>query len=370
MIVIHDSVRRGRKRVANEVVALDVFCGAGGLSLGLQNAGITVEAGIDLDPICKYPFTKNVGAKFILADIATIPTDALRQFYASARIRVLAGCAPCQPFSGYTSRTRSNDGRWQLLLHFFRLASELRPEIITVENVPRLSRHPVWQEFINGLNDLGYWVEWRIVDAALYGVPQARQRLVLLASNLGRVEIPSGMIGTKTVRDAIGNLAPVNAGERNARDRLHASRSLTSLNLERIRSSKPAGTWRDWPDELRAACHTRASGRTYPSVYGRMSWDRPSPTITTQFYGFGNGRFGHPEQDRALTLREGAILQSFPRSFKFVKPDEPLNFRAIGRLIGNAVPPRLAQHIGATIMAHVGATAGASSSPAVGREDL
>ncbi|MEK7357168.1 MAG: DNA cytosine methyltransferase, partial [Bdellovibrionota bacterium] len=121
----------------------------------------------------------------------------------------------------------------------------------------------------------------------------------------------------------------------------------------RIQHSKPGGSWRDWPDELIAKCHRKKKGRTYPSVYGRMKWDAPSPTITTQFYGFGNGRFGHPEQNRAISLREGSILQTFPRDYVFVKPGDEYRFKVIGRLIGNAVPVRLGEVIGNTIKLHL-----------------
>ncbi len=116
---------------------------------------------------------------------------------------------------------------------------------------------------------------------------------------------------------------------------------------------RPDGTWRDWPEELVTECHRRETGRGYASVYGRMAWDRPSPTITTQFYGFGNGRFGHPEQDRAISLREGAILQSFPKDYVFIRPIDEIHFTRIGRLIGNAVPFALARAIARSIRAHL-----------------
>jgi DNA (cytosine-5)-methyltransferase 1 len=143
------------------------------------------------------------------------------------------------------------------------------------------------------------------------------------------------------------------AGEVCPTDPLHQACELSPLNLKRIRASTPGGSWRDWDKRLVADCHKKSSGKTYPSVYGRMSWDEPAPTMTTQFYGFGNGRFGHPEQDRAISLREGAIIQSFPRSYKFVPAGEPIYRKPIGRLIGNAVPVNLAKAIGKTIVRHV-----------------
>jgi DNA (cytosine-5)-methyltransferase 1 len=206
---------------------------------------------------------------------------------------------------------------------------------------------------VNELTAEQYSVAWDIVDCSKFGIPQNRRMLVLVASRLGTIDMPKPQKRQpKTVRSAIGKLPLLKAGDQSKTDPLHAARSLTPMNLSRIRASSAAGTWRDWPEELRVACHYAGNGR-YPSVYGRMSWDKPSPTITTQFYGFGNGRFGHPEQDRALTLREGAILQSFPADFVFVEKKSPLSFNRIGKLIGNAVPPSLARAIGKHLVAHV-----------------
>lgn len=338
-----------------DISAVDVFCGAAGLSLGLQQSGIKIAAGIDLDPACRYPFEENIGARFVERDVAAMELTEVAELFGDARTRVLAGCAPCQPFSGYTTRRRSIDSRWQLLFEFLRIAVDIRPEVVTLENVPRLALLPLWQQFVTGLKQCGYQVAWQVVDAAQHGVPQSRRRLVLLASRNGVIDLPTPQAGPPlTVKKAIARLPKIDAGDQSREDFLHASRALTDRNLARIRLSKPAGTWREWPEDLQVECHKAKTGRTYPSVYGRMSWDKPSPTITTQFYGFGNGRFGHPEQDRAITLREGAILQSFPREFKFCREDSRLNFRAIGRLIGNAVPPALGRAIGATIVAHAG----------------
>lgn len=348
----------GKKRqngaLSPEIVAVDLFCGAAGLSLGLRKSGISIAAGIDLDPACRFPFESNIGAKFIEADISSLPGAAVGALFGNATIRVLAGCAPCQPFSGYTTKRRSIDNRWQLLLEFLRIVQEVNPEIVTLENVPRLSHLPLWKQFVQSLEVAGYSVAWDVLDASEYAVPQNRRRLVLLASRLGSVQLPKpNESGPQSVKKAIGKLPPVGAGQQNYDDPLHVSRALTPRNLARIRLSKPAGTWREWPKSMRAACHRSETGKTYPSVYGRMSWDKPAPTITTQFYGFGNGRFGHPDQDRAITLREGALLQSFPENFKFVPKGSRVNFRGIGRLIGNAVPPALGAAIGRAIMDHV-----------------
>lgn len=179
---------------------------------------------------------------------------------------------------------------------------------------------------------------------------------MLLASRLGQIALINPLYNQDnypTVRDAIGNLPPIDAGEQNEIDPLHRACRLSEINLRRIRSSVPGGTWRDWDESLQLPCHKRKSGRTYPSVYGRMCWDEPSPTITTQFYGYGNGRFGHPEQDRALSLREGAILQSFPPDYIFTDEEHPSNRRDLGIHIGNAVPVELGRAIGISILNHL-----------------
>jgi DNA (cytosine-5)-methyltransferase 1 len=336
-----------------KIAAVDVFCGAAGLSLGLKQSGIAVAAGIDLDPACRFPFETNIGAKFLEQDVASLSAETVATLFGDAEIKVLAGCAPCQPFSGYTTKRRAIDRRWELLLEFLRIVKETAPEIVTLENVPRLAHLPLWRDFVVSLESQGYFVAWDVLNVSKFGVPQNRRRLVLLASKLGPIHLPTPRRGRlPTVESAIGKLPPIEAGVRNLKDPLHSSRALTARNLARIKQSKPAGTWREWPKHMRVTCHKTTSGRTYPSVYGRMSWDSPSPTITTQFYGFGNGRFGHPKQNRAITLREGAILQSFPIDFQFAPKAHRINFRAIGRLIGNAVPPTLALAIGRTIVDH------------------
>jgi DNA (cytosine-5)-methyltransferase 1 len=162
--------------------------------------------------------------------------------------------------------------------------------------------------------------------------------------------------GAKSVRETIAELPSIAAGGADPKDNLHISSKLSPINLKRIQASVPGGTWRDWDKGLRAACHRKATGATYPSVYGRMEWDKPSPTITTQCFGFGNGRFGHPEQDRAISLREAAMLQTFPRDYKFVPHESRVVFDKLGRLIGNAVPVRLGEVIADALVNHVAET--------------
>lgn len=338
-----------------KIEAIDLFCGAGGLSLGLQRAGIDVIAGVDNDPACRFAYSSNIDAPFVQQDINGLSSVELNSRFAPGSVRILAGCAPCQPFSGYAAAHGIlGDKRIDLLIRFMNLVGEMLPEIITLENVARLAHRSIWNDFVEGLIMLGYKVDWGVINASSYGVPQNRRRLVLLGSRLGAIALPSPTTPVPaTVREALAHLPSVSAGKPGVDDILHSARQLTGVNLNRIRVSKPGGTWRDWPEELRALCHRKTKGKTFPSVYGRMEWDEPAPTITTQFYGFGNGRFGHPEQDRALTLREGALLQSFPNEFLFHEGKGKLSFKSIGKLIGNAVPPKLGKAIGDEIVSHV-----------------
>lgn len=347
------------------IVAVDLFCGAGGLTHGLERAGIDVRLGVDVDPSCEHPFSSNNNASFLLADVGGLDASTISSSLQGGRVTLLAGCAPCQPFSTYSrSAAREGDGKrkgrgnrddWRLVQRFGELVRALQPDLVTMENVPPLLDQPVFAEFLSYLD--GYSVDHRSVDVRDVGLPQTRKRLVLVASKLGPIELaaPDGGRGHKTVRQAIGSLRPVAAGEADPMDPLHAASRLSATNQQRIRASKPGGTWRDWPDDLRAKCHRRSTGATYPAVYGRMEWDQPSPTITTQCFGYGNGRFGHPEQDRAITLREAAMLQGFPQEYSFVAGEERPSFARIGRLIGNAVPVPLGEYVGRTLNDHVDA---------------
>jgi DNA (cytosine-5)-methyltransferase 1 len=352
--------------MAAKIVGVDVFCGAGGLSYGLRKAGISIAAGIDLDPDSEFPFIRNTQAQFIRADVRNLNAQDVSRLYPRDCIRLLAGCAPCRPFSPFRRGTdNSRDKEWSLLAEFCRLAIALKPEFVTMENVPGLASKAVFHDFVSKLTSAGYHVNWKSVYCPRFGIPQHRRRLVLIASLVGPVNVPTGHLSRKefrTVRDTISSLPRLVAGAKDGTDRLHRARHLDKINLERLRSSKPGGTWHDWPKELRAKCHRKRSGRSYRSVYSRMVWDEPAPTITTQFYNFGTGRFGHPEQHRSITLREAALLQSFPRRFRFVPPYKPVYFTRVGRLIGNAVPPRLAYFIGKQIAR--AASAAKSSKPA------
>lgn len=342
--------------------AVDIFCGAGGLTRGLLDAGIPVAAGYDIDEACRYAYEhNNKSAVFAKQSVTEISGADLEAHYPAKSTRILVGCAPCQTFSKYTQGLdNEDDPKWTLLGEFARLVRELKPDIVSMENVPQLQDYDVFEDFLDTLREEGFHfteeAEKRIVYCPDYGMAQNRHRLVLVASKLGPITLipPTHKPESyQTVQTALAGLPKLSAGEVHAKDPMHRSSRLSDLNMRRMKVSKPGGTWRDWPSELVAKCHRKKSGKTYPSVYGRMKWEEPSPTVTTQFYGFGNGRFGHPEQDRAISLREGAMLQSFPKDYAFVKPSSQYCFKTIGRMIGNAVPVRLGEIVGTTIRQHL-----------------
>lgn len=338
--------------------AVDLFCGAGGMTHGFIKAGITVIAGIDTDETCKYAYENNNNTEFINKDIRAITGSQLARLYPENGIRILAGCAPCQPFSTHTQKNskRNRDEKWGLLHSFSRLIKETQPDIVSMENVPQIENQKVFSHFVGNLEKLEYHISWQFVYCPDYGIPQTRTRLVLLASKLGNIQLISKTHTSsqyRTVEETIRNLEPINDGETSSKYPLHRASKLTAINKKRIHQSKPGGTWRDWDKELLTPCHQKPSGKTYVSVYSRMEWDKPAPTITTQFYNFGTGRFGHPEQNRALSLREGALLQTFPKYYEFIDPELPFSIKRLGKHIGNSVPVRLGEIIGKSIMKHL-----------------
>lgn len=340
------------------VQVVDLFCGVGGLTRGLLDAGLPVIAGYDIDPTCQYTYEYNNNVNYNLKNIRDVSGDEISDLYAENAVKILVGCAPCQPFSQMRFKMKDAnklDEKYDLLLEFGRLIEQTHPTMVSMENVPQISETTVYQSFLNILQENDYYVDSKVVFCPDYGIPQTRRRFVLVASLLGPIEIIAPTHDRRNIHvgDFIRELPPLEAGEIDPHDPMHRSAALKEINLQRIRASVPGGTWRDWPEELRCACHRKESGKTYSSVYGRMTWEQIGPTITTQFYAYGTGRHGHPEQDRALSLREGALLQTFPPEYNFINPDSNFNFSDIARHIGNAVPVRLGEVIGQTIIAHL-----------------
>lgn len=345
-----------------DAAIIDLFCGVGGLSHGFVREGLNVIAGIDVDETCKYSFEVNNNALFIDKSVSDISKDEINELFGDTQIKILVGCAPCQPFSSYTFKDgeKKDNDKWKLLYDFARLIKETKPDIISMENVSQLinfKKAPVFKDFIDELAELGYFVHYEIVHCPDYGIPQNRKRLVLIASKLGEIElIPKTHDKSNyiSVRDTIGDLPKINDGEIYLKDRLHYSRKLNPINKKRIRQTPYGGSWKDWPEDLKLACHKKDSGKSYGSVYGRMKWEDPSPTMTTHCIGYGNGRFGHPEQDRAISLREASLLQTFPLDYKFFdEENETFSSVIIARQIGNAVPVKLGEVIAKSIKAHL-----------------
>ena len=345
--------------ITQPAAALDLFCGIGGLSLGLQHAGIPIYAGIDHDPSCRYPYEHNTQIPFHTANLTAVHYSDLHPLYKNAPIRILAGCAPCQPYSPITNTPYQEDPRSSLLDHFLRLILQGLPELIIMENVPNLLKTPLYHQFRDNLLRAGYFLADSILQAAHYNVPQKRKRLILLGSRLAPIHPPrpDQQPTPQSVADAIKHLPPLQHGHTDPNDNAHKTPRLTELNIKRIRATKPGKNWRDWPEELWLPCTKKAlqqGKRPFNHGYRRLEWDKPADTITTIFFKFGGtGRFGHPQQDRALSLREGSLLQSFPPSFQFAPPEQNLHTQHTGRHIGNAVPPNLAQAIGLTILKHI-----------------
>lgn len=344
--------------VAHRCSVVDVFCGVGGLTHGFVRENFTVIAGIDSDRSCKYAYEQNNGAQFIHKSIEQVSSKDILELYPEGNKKILIGCAPCQPYSQYTKKYQSKDQKWKLLDVFAELICDVEPDIVSMENVPNLinfNNGQVYDSFVSKLEEK-YHVRSYVIYCPDYGIPQKRKRLVLLASKSGPVDIiaPTHTPESyKTVRETIEYLPSLSAGEMDPDDTLHRASGLSALNLRRIRQSKPGGTWRDWESELIADCHTKSTGKSYDSVYGRMTWTDPSPTITTECHAFGSGRFGHPEQDRAISLREAALLQTFPANYQFVKPYTNWHIATTARHIGNAVPVDLGRVIARSILSHL-----------------
>jgi len=343
----------------SEVAAIDLFCGAGGLSLGLQRVGITILGGIDDAEYCRDVYQTGTGAPYLRCDVRDLDGVSVRRYFddAGARVRIVAGCAPCQTFSsaGANATVPVSDHRWQLLLEISRIAIESGAHVVLMENVPGMRAHAVFGDFLDRLQRAQYHISYGIVGAADYGVPQRRRRLLLLASRIGPIEMIGPTVSVhRTVRDAIAHLPPLDAGCTDARDSMHRCNWMGSISLARMRASYPGGTRCDWPEELWMPCFRRLIeacpvNPPFPDAYGRMSWDLVAPTITTRFQNYGSGRFGHPDQDRTLSLREGALLQSFPPTLDFGNA----GLTRISRMIGNAVPPLLGEALGISVERHL-----------------
>jgi len=328
----------------NSLTAIDLFCGCGGLTLGLKQAGFSVIGAVDNDSLSVETYRVNHGEVRIWeTDIRKLKVSQVKKelHLRRAELDLLAGCPPCQGFSAIRTLNRSRcirDARNDLIFEFLRFVEELRPKAIMFENVPGLAHNNRFKRFCLRLHDLGYTYEHRILNAADYGVPQRRRRLILIGSRLGRIDFAVPSSKHLTVRDAIASLKkPGSSG-----DPLHdisENRSRRILNLIK-RIPKNGGGRTDLAAEYQLACHKKCNG--FKDIYGRMAWDEIAPTITSGCVNPSKGRFLHPQQDRAITLREAALLQSFPPEYQFsLRRGKYL----VARLIGNALPPQFIRRV-------------------------
>lgn len=338
---------------------VDFFCGCGGTSAGLREAGMNILAGVDLNSEAGKTYTHNFPeAKFFLEDISNFPTYNLGQIIDKTRKRPLlfSACAPCQPYTKQKTTKRQSDSRLNLLDEFHRFVSVFRPDYILIENVPGLQKiradEGALGRFLRLLDKHRYLYDVTVLRSQDYGVPQRRRRLVLVASLVGDISVPEPTHGLgrenetyENVWNWIGDLPAISAGEKHPSVKNHQSAKLSDLNLTRINATPEGGSRLDWPKELMLNCHKTYSGHT--DVYGRLHKDRPATAMTTRCISLSNGRYGHPTQSRAISVREAARLQTFGDDFEFFG-----SINSMATQIGNAVPVRLANVIGAHVKSH------------------
>lgn len=345
--------------MTREIVLADFFSGCGGTARGFADAGVRPVFATDWDEEAVQTFKLNFPeVNAVQRDIRELPTEEVVAVMppADEAIRLLAGCAPCQPFAGHRNATTGEDERSDLVLELLRFVEAVRPQLVFVENVPGMRRAsrsdgPL-TEFVAVLEKTHH-VAFDTISCADYGVPQTRRRLVLIASSLGEIDLPTPTHGPSadqpyvTVRDAIHSLPHNVDGPEAAALSSHQAMRLTRLNRERIKATPEGGDRRNWPKRLWPDCHSRGF-RGHTDVYGRLSWDKPAPTLTTKCISYSNGRFGHPSEHRAITAREAARLQTFSDSFEFSG-----GLTSQARQIGNAVPVLLARQFGQHFVEHV-----------------
>lgn len=337
---------------------VDFFCGCGGTSAGLRASGMNIVAGIDIDAQAGKTYEANFPtAKFFLKDIQTFAPSELGRLLGDRQGKLLfAACAPCQPFTKQHTNKKEGDLRRELLDHFHKFVEELNPDYILLENVPGMQKIARTEgplgRFIALLQRQGYSFDVRVISSQDYGVPQIRKRLVLIASRVGEITVPEATHDGSTARpyrtvwESIGDLPPIEAGGVDGSVPNHQAANLSDLNKERIRKTPVNGGRLDWPDDLTLRCHQRHSGHT--DVYGRMAKDRPASALSTRCISLSNGRYGHPTQDRAISVREAARLQTFPDDFHFHG-----TLISMARQIGNAVPVKLAEAMGNAVNNHL-----------------
>jgi DNA (cytosine-5)-methyltransferase 1 len=346
-----------------------LYCGIGIGSLGFARAGFQIAAAVDLDEEACTVYKANLGVAPIVGDLRSVSGAEILRHAGLRRgeLPLLVGCPPCQGFSTLRRtrlRKRQRDTRKSLLGVFAERVEEMLPEVVVLENVAGLvlgRNRRFFRAFLNHLRGLGYNCEYAVLDAVDYGAPQHRRRLVLIGTKGSRPSLPlathsnggnDGKPPWKTVKEAIRNLPPLRAGQRSKRLPLHEATAHSESVLRIIRHIPlDGGGRRSLPQSLWLPCHKKLKRRGKKgaeSIYGRMRWDAPSPTITTRSQAPSCGRFVHPTQHRSITLREAARLQSIPDDYKIEGSKEQ-----VARWIGNAMPLDLAQALGERCLSYV-----------------
>lgn len=340
--------------------AVDFFCGAGGMSQGLIDAGINVIGALDNDPTCKETYEANhPGSKFLLENVKEYPVKKLSQNIPGLKKKdpnmIFIGCSPCQHWSIIRHTRNTSKSTSNLLIYFLNFVEHYEPGIVIVENVVGINknrRESGLADLIEWLEDKGYYTSFDNLKCQYYGVPQTRSRFILIASINKKIEIASiKKSHSKKVADALVDknkqpLSSLKSGEQYALDPLHKTAGLSDNNIQRLRKTKPGEGNHKWRDDPLLGIDAYRGKKGFYLNYGRMAWDKPAPTITTKFPSLGCGQFGHPSEDRAISLREGALLQTFHHDYKFIAGSTA----KIARLIGNAVPPAFAKRIGEAII--------------------
>ncbi|WP_455653354.1 DNA cytosine methyltransferase [Phascolarctobacterium sp.] len=330
--------------------AIDLFSGGGGLSVGLKKAGFKITAAVEIhDPACKTYKANHRNVKLFNQDISTVTGEDLLSTSPTHTIDLIAGCPPCQGFSSLTAKYKKDDPRNKLVFEMLRIIREVNPKSVMLENVPGLSLrgNTIFSKFVSELKKLGYLVSIDVLQVADYGVPQKRKRLVLLAGKGFEIKIPNPTHSAKatslkpwrTVKDAIANVPePVDlqyAKENGGPEAFfwNVTRNMSSINKARLRYAIPGAPRSIMPKDLRPDCHKNIE-KGFSNVYGRLSWNEPSNTITGGCTTLSKGRFGHPSKLRTLSVREAALLQTFPANYKFSSD----NLDEVCMIIGNALP--------------------------------
>jgi len=344
--------------MSKQLQAVDIFSGGGGLTVGLKKAGVSVVSAVELDSHAYATYTANhPEVRAFKQDVKTILGERLKGCAVGNQIDILAGCPPCQGFSSLTRKYKKKDPRNELINEMGRLVAEIRPRAIMMENVPGLAQRgrPLLEQFLHNIEELGYKASYDVLQVADFGVPQFRRRFVLVAGLGFEIQLPRpshsrdghGSLPRWTpIQDVISNMPePPELNQIKERGGpqafgWHVVRTLSPANRARLHHALPGRSWEEIPEDIRPNCH-KGSYKGFSNVYGRMTWSEVSPTITGGCTTLSKGRFGHPERDRTISVREAALLQTFPADYIFDTP----HMEHVCNIVGNALPCKFAEVI-------------------------